>query len=87
MRRIGLNNCPYRGNAEIYSSRPTTWQDELCGLLFLQVLRCHSCMRRHYRPLFMPHVPMWSEEPLQTAGELSQRIKELAAKIQTEKDQ
>jgi hypothetical protein len=34
---------------------------------FLQVVRCHSCMRRHYRPLFLQPVPVWSEtEPVET---------------------
>lgn len=26
-------------------------------------------MRRHYRPLFLPHVPIWSErKPVKTIG-------------------
>jgi hypothetical protein len=57
MHRIGLNHCPYCAEVEIYASRPRTWWDEACGFLFLQVVRCHACMRRHYRPLFMPPVP------------------------------
>lgn len=62
MRRIGLNNCPYCGKTgELYSSRPKTWRDELCLFFFLQVVRCHSCMRRHYRPLFLRLVPQWHE--------------------------
>jgi hypothetical protein len=68
MRRVGLNNCPYCGKAEeLYSSRPKTWRDEWCLFFFLQVVRCHSCMRRHYRPLFLQAVPVWSEtEPVET---------------------
>ena len=62
MRKIGLSKCPYCGNAEIYSSRRATWRDEVRGEFFLQVVRCHSCMRRHYRPLFIPHVPGSSEK-------------------------
>jgi hypothetical protein len=62
MRKIGLKSCPYCGKSdEIYSSRPKSWRDELCGLLFLQVVRCHGCMRRHYRPLFLPPVSIWEE--------------------------
>jgi hypothetical protein len=57
MRRIGLQSCPYCGEEEIYASQPKTWRDELCCFFFLQVVRCHSCMRRHYRPLFFPPVP------------------------------
>jgi len=73
VRRIGLNSCPYCGKSEeVYSSTPKTWRDEACLFFFLQVVRCHSCMRRHYRPLFLPSVPVWSEsEPFQaTANEV-----------------
>ena len=64
MRRIGLlNKCPYCGKAEeLRTSRPQTWHDEVCLFFFLQVVRCHSCMRRHYRPLFLLPVPVESEE-------------------------
>jgi hypothetical protein len=58
MRRIGLQDCPYCGEDEIYASQPKTWRDEACCFFFLQVVRCHSCMRRHYRPLFFPPVPL-----------------------------
>ena len=62
--RIGLsNNCPYCGKAEeLYTSRPKTWLDKVCQFFFFQLVRCHSCMRRHYRPLFLPPVPIWSEK-------------------------
>ena len=69
MRRIGLQSCPYCGKDEIYASRPRTWHDELCCFFFLQVVRCHSCMRRYYRPLFLPPVPtLAAEKPIQTAA-------------------
>jgi hypothetical protein len=56
MRRIGLKGCPYCGDAEVYSSRtePLTWLDRACGFLLLQLARCHVCMRRHCRPVFLP---------------------------------
>jgi hypothetical protein len=56
MRRIGLNRCPYCGNFEVYRSRiePVTWLDRACVLFLLQLVRCHGCMRRHYRPLLFP---------------------------------
>ena|ERR1700722_1358981 len=57
MRRIGLQDCPYCGEGEIHTSQPKTWRDEVCCFFFLQVVRCHSCMRRHYRPLFFPAAP------------------------------
>jgi hypothetical protein len=62
VRRIGLNSCPYCGRTEgLYLSRPKTWRDEVCFFFFLQVVRCHSCMLRHFRPLFLPPVPVWRE--------------------------
>jgi hypothetical protein len=69
VRRIGLsNNCPYCGKAnELYTSRPKTWLDKVCPLFCLQLVRCRSCMRRHYHPLFLSPVPKWSEKrPIQT---------------------
>jgi hypothetical protein len=71
VRRIGLNKCPYCGQAgELYNSRPKTWRDEVCLFFFLQVVRCCVCMHRHYRPLFMPPVPVWPEKkPIQTRAE------------------
>jgi hypothetical protein len=70
VRRISLKNCPHCGRPdELYSSRPHTWGDELCLFFFLQVVRCHSCMHRHYRPLFLQAVPAWTEaEPLETVA-------------------
>jgi hypothetical protein len=75
MRRIGLSACPYCGEAgELYTSSPKTWRDEACCFFFLQVVRCHSCMRRHYRPLFMPPVPVSSEKkPVQTGAAEAKR--------------
>jgi hypothetical protein len=75
VRRIGLNNCPYCGKAEeLYSSRPQTWRDELCLFFFSNVVRCHSCMRRHYRPLFLQPVPVWSKtESVETVGDEEKR--------------
>jgi hypothetical protein len=67
MRRIGLQNCPYCGKDEIYVTHPRKLWDELCCFFFLQVVRCHFCMHRHYRPLFLPPVPIWSEKkPIQS---------------------
>jgi hypothetical protein len=62
VRRIALKSCPYCGGAdELYLSRPESWRDEVCFFFFLQVVRCHSCMRRHYRPLCMQPVRIWNE--------------------------
>jgi len=74
MRRIGLQSCPYCGKDEIYASRRRTWRDGLCCFFFLQVVRCHSCMRRHYRPLFLPLVPTPAvTKPIPTARDDEQR--------------
>jgi hypothetical protein len=74
MRRIGLRNCPYCGRDEIYTSQPKTWRDEVCCFFFLQVVRCHSCMHRYYRPLFLPPVPrQTARKPLQTSTNDEQR--------------
>jgi hypothetical protein len=53
VRKIGFDRCPYCAETEVFASRPKDWLDEVCGVLFLQVVRCHVCMRRHYRPRFM----------------------------------
>jgi hypothetical protein len=74
MRRIGLQNCPYCGGDEIYASEPNTWGDELCCFFFLQVVRCHFCMHRHYRPFFLSPVPTWSmKKTVQTVTDDEQR--------------
>lgn len=54
LRRFGLRCCPYCGDHEVYRSRtePLTWLDRCCALLLLQLVRCHRCEFRHYRPIF-----------------------------------
>jgi len=56
VRRIGWKHCPYCLNDEVYRSRkePLTWQDRLCVLFLLRVVRCRECEERHYRPIFLP---------------------------------
>lgn len=54
MHRIGLTSCPYCGRSEIYvSDRRTLWQ-RLSIVFLLRLVRCHVCMRRHYRPIIYP---------------------------------
>ncbi len=54
MRRISLKNCPYCGCSKIYvSSSATLWQ-KVSVLGLLRLIRCHVCMRRHFRPFFLP---------------------------------
>jgi hypothetical protein len=56
MQKIGWKSCPYCGDHEVYRSRsePLTWLDRVCGLFLLQLVRCHECELRHYRPIFFP---------------------------------
>jgi hypothetical protein len=53
MRRIGLNCCPYCGSFDVYRSHPKTLLDRACGIFLLQLARCHDCLHRHYRPVFL----------------------------------
>jgi hypothetical protein len=53
MRRIGLKNCPYCGSSKIYVSSSDTSLQKASFLFLLRLVRCHVCMRRHFRPLFL----------------------------------
>src|ERR1700688_1924215 len=68
MRRISLNNCPYCGSSDVYRSQPHTWADSACELFLVHLVRCHKCMRRHYRPVFFPaakYVTPLTKKPVQ----------------------
>jgi len=56
MLKVGWKSCPYCGDHEIYPSRtePLTGFGRVCFLLLLQLVRCHQCEYRHYRPIFLP---------------------------------
>jgi hypothetical protein len=54
MRRIGLKNCPYCGASEVYVSAPKTFWERVPAVFLLGLVRCHRCMRRHYRPMLLP---------------------------------
>jgi hypothetical protein len=56
MLKIGWKNCPYCGDPEVYRSRsePLMWLERSCGFFLLQLVRCHECEERHYRPIFFP---------------------------------
>jgi hypothetical protein len=79
MRRIGLKNCPYCDAPEVFRSRtePTTWMDRARGLFLLQLVRCHLCMHRHYRPAFLPapeyRLPIGVEKHAPTSVEADKR--------------
>jgi hypothetical protein len=57
MRRVGLNGCPYCGGSEVYASVPKTLLDKFPVLFLLRLARCHSCTRRHNRPIFLEDSP------------------------------
>jgi len=54
MRRIGLQNCPYCGSNNVYASTPKTSWERVPAVFLLQLVRCHHCMRRHFRPFLLP---------------------------------
>jgi hypothetical protein len=54
MLKLGMRNCPHCNSTEVYISRPQRLREELAILLSLRPVRCHHCMLRHYRPLFVP---------------------------------
>ena len=54
MRKFGLGACPSCGSAETYASAPKTLWQKVSVLLLLRVVRCHSCWRRYYQPVFLP---------------------------------
>ena len=53
MLRVGLTQCPYCRRADIYISHPKDFWEEIAILLLLRPVRCHDCMRRFLRPLFV----------------------------------
>ncbi len=54
MLRIGREECPYcYRSSEIYISEPKSIWEELAILLLLRPVRCHDCMCRFLRPVFI----------------------------------
>jgi len=54
MRRIGLKNCPYCGSSNVYAAAPKASWGIVPVVFLLRIVRCHTCMRRHLRPLLLP---------------------------------
>ncbi len=54
MLRIGKEKCPYCYRSDVYVSNPKSLWEEFAVLLLLRPVRCHNCMHRFYRPLFIP---------------------------------
>jgi len=57
MHRVAVSGCPYCGSSDIRFSRPRNRWEEVANLLLLRPGRCHSCLRRCYRPAFIPRLP------------------------------
>ena len=51
LRKVSLKNCPYCLSSQVYFSQPKTWWEKTLFIFLLQLVRCHNCMRRHYRPI------------------------------------
>jgi hypothetical protein len=64
MLKFGLERCPDCDSSVVYASRPQSRGEEMAAFLLLQLVRCHSCMSRHYRPIFLPTL----EKPASTAA-------------------
>lgn len=47
-------SCPYcHDSSHVYLSRVQTLRDALAFVIMLRPVRCHSCLRRFYRPFFL----------------------------------
>jgi hypothetical protein len=53
MRRISFKTCPHCGCSKIYGSSSSFLRQAVSFLFLLRLVRCHVCMRRHYRPIFV----------------------------------
>lgn len=54
MLRVGKEKCPYCYRSRVHVSNPKSLWEEFAGLLLLRPVRCHDCMHRFYRSLFIP---------------------------------
>ena len=54
MRRLGIKSCPYCGSGKVYISVPKRFRETLYVLFLVRLVRCHACMRRHFRPVILP---------------------------------
>jgi hypothetical protein len=77
VRRIGLKNCPYCGSSEVFPSQSKTLLERVSVAFLLCLVRCHSCMRHHYRPLLLqiPKHPAMQAIPKKPVSAGSEREK------------
>jgi len=50
MRKISISHCPYCNSAAIVAMTP---KKMVAALFLLRLVKCHTCSKQHYRPLFM----------------------------------
>jgi hypothetical protein len=56
--KIGRNSCPYcGGTSHIYASRFKNLWEVAAIFLLLRPVRCHDCLSRFYRPIFIKAAP------------------------------
>lgn len=51
---IGFMGCPYCPSFKVYRSQPVRWFQRASVLFLLRLVRCHVCLRQHYRPILLP---------------------------------
>lgn len=64
LRRISLNSCPYCFSSGVYLSKPGRWWEKMLFVFLLQLMRCHNCMRHHYRPIILVSGPPTNQDDL-----------------------
>jgi len=52
-----LSRCGHCGRSDLYNSRRRGVLDRLLALMLLKPVRCHWCLIRQYRPLFVAARP------------------------------
>ena len=58
MVRVRLRSCPYcHDSSHVYLSAVKTLWDLVAFVFMLRPVRCHSCLGRFYRPLFLNTPP------------------------------
>ena len=75
MLKLGWKDCPFCQRQNIHVSRPRHVWEELAGFLLLEPVRCHDCMRRFFRPLFIAPPPEMNSDatPESAQHEVSNR--------------
>jgi len=78
VRRISIKSCPYCDSSEVFPSQSKTLLEKVSIVFLLRLVRCHNCMRHHYRPLLSPittHPAMQAvpKKPVEVGSEKGER--------------